>query len=154
MRRLPREPPVGPAGPPESGLWRGIETVISEKGLAPIIPALIPDMLTGETRLTDPAYGDYLTQIMQGASDEAGRGGAIALAERPDFTDLLAQIEVPVLVMVGIEDALYAMHVSRDMASLIPNSTLAILPGGSHAAVFEAAGNAAAAIQTWGETIQ
>ncbi len=145
---------AGSAGPPEAGLWRGIETVIAKNGLAPIIPALIPDMLTGETRLTDPAYGDYLTEIMQGTSVAAGRGGAIALAERPDFTELLGQIKVPVLVMVGIEDALYAVHVSRDMANAIPNSSLAILPGGSHAAVFEAAGNAAAAIQHWGETLQ
>ncbi len=145
---------AGPAGPPEAGLWRGIETVIADMGLDPIITALIPDMLTGETRLTEPAYGEYLAKVMQGATVEAGKGGAIALAERPDFTDLLGQIEVPVLVMVGAEDSLYAVQVSRDMAGSIPNSSLAILPGGSHAAVFEAAGNAAAAIQEWGETLQ
>lgn len=142
------------AGPPEAGLWRGVETVIEGNGLAPIIPALLPDMLTGVTRLSEPAYADYLTQVMQGATVEAGQGGAIALAERPDFTDLLGEIEVPVLVVVGVEDALYAVEVSRDMAGSIPNATLAILPGGSHAAVFEAAGNAAAAIQSWGETLQ
>lgn len=105
-------------------------------------------MLTGETRLTEPAY-----QVMEGATVEAGRGGAIALAERPDFTDLLKRIEVPVLFMVGVEDSLYAVQVSRAIADSIPNSSLAILPGGSHAAVFEAAGNAAAAIQTWRETL-
>lgn len=145
---------AGSAGPPESGLWRGVETVIAGNGLAPIMPALIPDMLTGETRLNEPVYAEYLTEIMQGATDAAGRGGAIALAERPDFTDMLGEIAVPVLVMVGIEDALYAVSVSRDMADAIPESTLAILPGGSHAAVFEAAGYAAAAIQDWGETLQ
>ncbi|MEI4263636.1 alpha/beta fold hydrolase [Roseovarius sp. D0-M9] len=145
---------AGSAGPPEAGLWRGVETVISENGLAPIMPALIPDMLTGVTRLNEPEYAEYLTDIMQGATDAAGRGGAIALAERPDFTDMLGEIEVPALVMVGIEDALYAVSVSRDMADAIPESTLAILPGGSHAAVFEAAGHAAAAIQDWGETLQ
>lgn len=143
------------APPPEAGLWRGVETVIAESNsLDPIIPALIPDMLTGETRLTDPAFADYLTSIMQGASVEAGRGGAVALAERPDFTELLGRIEVPTLVMVGVEDALYPVQTSRDMASAITGSTLAILPGGSHAAVFEAAGNAAAAIQAWSESLQ
>lgn len=145
---------AGSAGPPEAGLWRGIESVIAKSGLAPIIPALIPDMLTGETRLIDPVHADYLTEIMQGASAKAGREGAIALAERPDFTGLLGNIEVPVLVMVGVEDALYAVNVSRDMADSIPDSTLAILPGGSHAAVFEAAGHAAAAIRNWGETLR
>jgi pimeloyl-ACP methyl ester carboxylesterase len=129
--------------------------VIAENdSLEPIIPALIPDMLTGETRLTDPSFANYLTKVMQGAGVPAGRGGAIALAERPDFTDMLTQIEVPTLVIVGVEDALYPVQTSRDMVSAIPNATLAILPGGSHAAVFEAAGNAVAAISAWGQTVQ
>lgn len=137
------------AGPPEAGLWKGVETVIADKGLAPVIPALIPDMLTGVTRVSDPAFGEYLTSVMEGASDEAGRGGAIALAERPDFTALLGEIEVPVLVLVGVEDALYSVSVSQEMQSKIPGATLAIIPGGSHAAIFEAAGASAAAISDW-----
>lgn len=49
---------AGSAGPPEAGLWRGVETVISENGLAPIMPALIPDMFTGVTRLNDPLHAE------------------------------------------------------------------------------------------------
>lgn len=62
------------ATPPEAGLWREIETVIVEQGLQPVITALIPDMLTGEARLTDPPQGDYLAQVVQDASVEVGRG--------------------------------------------------------------------------------
>lgn len=145
---------AAPAGPPEAGLWRGIESVIADKGMAPIMTALLPDMVSGEMRLTNPAYGDYLVEVMKGATDRAGRDGALALAERPDFTDLLGKIDVPTLVMVGVEDALYSVEVSRKMAGSIPNASLAILPGASHAAVFEAAGSAAGAIQAWGATLQ
>ena len=137
------------ANPAEAGLWRGVEGIIAENGMAPIYPALLPDMLSGQTRLNEPAVGAYLTEIMKPASAEAGRGGAIALAERPDRTDMLPQIEVPALVIVGVEDALYSMTVSADMADALPMGELAIIPGASHAAVFEAPGASAAAILDW-----
>lgn len=140
---------AAPASPPEAGLWRGIEEVIAAKGLDPIITALIPDMLTGETRLTEPAVSDYLREVMQGATVEAGRGGALALAQRPDFTGLLGEIDVPTLILVGTEDSLYPIQVARDMAASISDSSLAIIPGGSHAAIFEAPGRSAAAIEEW-----
>ena len=56
---------------------------------------------------------------------------------------------MPTLVLIGLEDSLYALRVSRDMAEAIPNATLAIVPGAAHAAIFEAPGHAAAAIQAW-----
>lgn len=137
------------AAPPEAGLWGGVEEVIASKGLDPVITALLPDLLTGETRLTSPAVAEYLRAVMQGASIEAGRGGALALAQRPDFMDLLDEIAVPTLIIVGTEDSLYPIHVARSMHEKIANSSLAIIPGGSHAAIFEAPGKAAAAIREW-----
>ena len=140
---------AAPAGPPEAGLWRGIEEVIAANGLDPVITALLPDMLTGETRLSEPAISEYLREVMQGATVEAGRGGALALAQRPDFTGLLGKIDVPTLILVGTEDSLYPIQVARDMAASISNASLAIIPGGSHAAIFEAAGRSASAIEAW-----
>lgn len=142
------------AAPPEAGLWRGVEEVIAAEGLSPVIEALIPDMLTGETRLTEPAVADYLTEVMEGATVEAARGGAVALAERPDFTALLGEIDVPTLVLVGAEDSLYPVGVAREMQAAIPEADLAILPGASHAAIFEAPGPAAAAIEEWAQALR
>lgn len=140
---------AGAAAPPEAGLWQGVENVIANHGLDPVITALLPDMLTGETRLRTPAVSEYLRKVMQEATVEAGRGGALALAQRPDFTDLLERIEVPTLIIVGTEDSLYPLEVSREMHKQIANSSLAIVPGGSHATIFEVPGRAAAAIQEW-----
>ena len=137
------------AAPPEAGLWNGTAEVAREVGTDPIITALLPDMLTGETRLNEPAISEYLREVMQGSSVDGFIGGAVALAERPDFTDLLPQIDVPTLVIVGLEDSLYAVQVARNMVEQIPNADLAIIPGGSHAAVFEAPGLVGSAIQDW-----
>lgn len=113
------------------------------------VEALIPDMLTGATQLAEPAVADYLAEIMRGASQDAAVGGAVTLAERPDFTGLLPEIDVPTLVLIGLEDSLYALRVSRDMTEAIPDARLAIIPGAAHAAIFEAPGQAAAAINAW-----
>jgi pimeloyl-ACP methyl ester carboxylesterase len=137
------------AAPPEAGLWQGVATVSREVGKAPVINALLPDMLTGETRLNEPVVSDYLASIMEGSSVDSFIGGAIALAERPDFTDLLPQIDVPTLVIVGLEDSLYPIQVARGMVDEIPDAELAIIPGGSHAAVFEAPGHVGSAISDW-----
>lgn len=139
------------ASPPEAGLWEGTAEVARNKGKGPIITTLLPDMLTGETRLNEPAVSDYLTAIMEGSSVDSFIGGAVALAERPDFSGMLSEIDVPTLVVVGLEDSLYPVQVARDMAERIPDADLAIVPGGSHAAVFEAPGRVGSAIQEWAE---
>ncbi|WP_299654469.1 alpha/beta hydrolase [uncultured Jannaschia sp.] len=137
------------ATPAEAGLWQGTADVARDQGKEPIIPTLIPDMLTGDTRLNEPAIVDYLTAVMESSSVEAFIGGAVALAERPDFTDLLSDIDVPTLVVVGLEDSLYPIATAREMVEAIPDADLAIVPGGSHAAVFEAAGSVGSAIMDW-----
>ena len=86
----------------EAGLWRGVAERVEEKGVDGIVSFLMPDMLTGETRMQSPAVTDYLSTVMKGATKEAAVGGAMALAQRPDYTETLDKIEVPTLVLVGL----------------------------------------------------
>ncbi|TGN61815.1 alpha/beta fold hydrolase [Paracoccus liaowanqingii] len=139
------------ASPAEAGLWTGTAEVARNVGKEPIIATLLPDMLTGETRLNEAAVTDYLTAVMEETSVDGFIGGAVALAERPDFTDMLSEIDVPTLVIVGLEDSLYPVQVARDMVEQIPDADLAIVPGGSHAAVFETPGLVGRAILDWAD---
>ena len=129
---------AAPASPMEAGIWNGSMKKIEEAGVEGIIPFLMPQMLTGETRETMPEVGKYLESAMKQASKEAALGGAKALAERPDSGPTLEKIEVPVLVLVGRADPVYAYEISQKMADAIgDNASVAIIPGASHAAVFE-----------------
>ena len=133
--------------PMEKGIWEGTQTAIEDGGLEKVIPFLMPQMLTGETRQTMPEQVEYLTTVMKGASKEAALGGAKALANRPDSTETLDRIEVPTLVLVGRADPVYAYEVSQKMKDAIgDNATLAIIEGASHAAVFEKPAESAKAI--------
>ena len=128
-----------PASAIEKGIWEGTQTALNEKGsVDAIVPFLLPNMLTGETRLvTAPAQADYLTAVAEQASLDGALGGAKVLAGRPDSTETLKSVEVPVLVIVGQEDTLYPVAISQAMADAAPQGELVVIPGAAHAAVFE-----------------
>ncbi len=54
-----------------------------------------------------------------------------------DSRAYLDKITVPTLVLIGAEDILTPVHQSAEMAGLIPNAQLSVLPRGSHNMVVE-----------------
>src|SRR5665648_1142934 len=55
-----------------------------------------------------------------------------AMANRPDRRELLAAYTGPALVLVGEEDELSPVRVARQMAYLLPDSDLIIVPRSGH----------------------
>ncbi len=51
---------------------------------------------------------------------------------RPDFTDRLAQVTQPVLLLWGDADPISPVAVGRRLEALLPNASLKVLPGGDH----------------------
>lgn len=144
---------AAPASPAEANLWRGMAEMARETGVEALVPLLMKEMLTGDTRMNRPELVDYLSTLMTQASLEGAVGGANALATRADYTELLPQIDVPTLILVGLTDSVYPFEVSQRMNEAIPNSELVILPGVAHAAIIEAAEEANQAILDWAEEI-
>lgn len=110
-------------------------------------------MLTGDTRVNHPEQVDFLTKVIEQCSQDGAIGGAKVLAGRPDSSDLLSQINVPTLVYVGVEDSIYPVKGAKMMHEAIPNSTFTMIPGGSHAAVFEVPDKTNQAIIDWARKI-
>lgn len=142
---------AAPAPPPEVGVWRGIIEVVRQDGTAAAPPLVIDEMLTGEARLEQPELADYLIGIMNEASEQAFIAGAEALATRPDFQPLLPEIDVPALVIVGIQDTIYPIDLAQAMAEAIPGADLEIIDDGSHATILEEAREANEEILDWAE---
>ncbi len=142
------------ANPAEAGLWRGVADQAAQKGVDSLVPVLIKDMLSGPTRLNQPAQVSYLSAIIRRASVQAAIGGAYALANRPDYSSLLNQIKVPTLVLVGEQDSIYPVAVSQMLQKAIPNAKLAIIPGAAHAAIYENADASNQAILDWVKTFR
>jgi pimeloyl-ACP methyl ester carboxylesterase len=137
------------ASPAEKGLWRGVADLAQQNGVEALVPFLMKDMLSGDARMKRPELVEYYGNLMTQASLDAALGGANALATRPDYTDLLPQIEVPTLILVGLEDTVYPYEVSQMMQQAIPNAELVIIPGVAHGAIIEGAQAANQAILEW-----
>ena len=59
------------ASPAEAQLWRGVETMAEKNGSEDITPFLLPQMLTGKTRMNEKAQAEYLSAIIKPASKTA-----------------------------------------------------------------------------------
>ena len=138
----------------EAGTWMGAADFVEANGVEALPPLIIDEMLTGEARMESPELAEYLTGIMNEASLDAALAGLRALANRPDFQPLLDDIDVPVLVLVGLQDTIYPFEISQRMADRIgDNATLEVLDDASHAAILEGGDRANDAIRAWADDI-
>ncbi len=71
-------------------------------------------------------------QIMLKTSLEGVLGDLAALKARPDSTPTLAEINLPVLILHGEEDALIPVKEAQAMAAEIRGATLHLVPGAGH----------------------
>lgn len=70
----------------------------------------------------------------QTASVDAAVGGALALAQRPDYTRLFGRIRFPTLGYVRLNDV-YPIEITRTIHQKISNSKPEIIPDAAHAAI-------------------
>ena len=145
---------ANPAGIVEQNIWKGMAQKASMYGPQSLVPELLKDMLTGQTRMNRPGDAKALTQIVSQASVAGDVAGAMVLANRPDSIPTLKTIRVPTLILVGLEDTLYPPEFSMKMQQNIPGSKLVIIPGAAHAAVYEKASAMNAAIIEWARTVK
>ena len=122
------------ADPPEAAAARRAlaERLRSEGNvLAEEPPALLSDRAP-----------EYLRAQVRGWIGEqppaAIAAAALGIAERPDSTPDLANIDVPTLVLTSTEDRLIAPEISAEMAGLIPHGRLETIEGAGHLSNLEA----------------
>ena len=143
-----------PASVVGANLWLGAGEQARQEGVASLVPFLIPDMLTGDTRQNNPELAGYLGSLMEQASVDGASGGGVALAFRKDNTDVYGNISVPTLILFGLEDTVTPIALAQTMNEEIPNSTLEIIDGASHASIIEASDRANQAILDWAQGIE
>ena len=137
------------AAPIEVGEWAGYGVQATQFGVPSIINTVTPQLLTGATRLGDAATTTEIEDMIAEASVAGAQAGAETLALRPPYTAQLATTNVPVLVIEGEADPVYGFGIAQALAQQVPHGTLALIPGASHAAIFEKSAPANKAILSW-----
>lgn len=128
---------------------RAMAEQAQREGSPAIADAMLPKMLTEQTRTEQPELVQFVHAMMAATPVDGIVGALDAMAARRDSTDLLAQINVPTLIVVGREDAVTPVAVAQDMQRAIADAELAVIDGAAHAAGVERPAAVNAALEQW-----
>ncbi|GHB45861.1 alpha/beta hydrolase [Streptomyces viridiviolaceus] len=81
------------------------------------------------------AMPDVAARVLEMMCATDPRGAAAALrgrAERPDYREVLAAVEAPVLIAVGADDAYTPVAEAEAIHRLVPHATLAVIEKAGH----------------------
>jgi 3-oxoadipate enol-lactonase len=135
---------------------KSIEQIDKEgaAGAAQVFDAMLPKVLR---KKPDPETKTKARLLMepQVAHNGAGAANALfAMAKRRDQSDLLAEIKIPVLIVVGSEDGITPPSVALSMQSHMPHAMAVQIVSAGHLSPVEQAGPVNAAIETFLATVK
>ncbi len=108
---------------------------VRRHGVEAFVDTLLPKLLSSEA---GPEIVGHARGIMLDQRPEAVAAALTAMRDRPDSRQVLPRIGVPVMVVVGDQDALTPPTEAEAMARTIPNAWLVRIPGAGHLANLEA----------------
>ena len=100
-------------------------------------------------RLQDTQLVDDILDMFERKSYAIFEAQVRALLARPDASALLPLIRCPTLVLCGRDDAWSQLQAHREMAALIPDSTLISIPECGHMATMERPQPVSQAMRNW-----
>ncbi|HUE90104.1 MAG TPA: alpha/beta fold hydrolase [Vicinamibacterales bacterium] len=111
---------------------RGMLAVLDREGPAGIARDMMPTLL-GTTTLTErPDVEPVVRRLVKQQSAAAVRGGIHRMMTRPDSSEVLQNVKVATLIIVGEEDTLTPPEEARKMAAIVPQAELVVLPRTGH----------------------
>ncbi len=105
--------------------------VLSE-GSKVVAEAMLPKLFAEKTIREQADMVAATRQVMQATSPAAVAGTLRGMAQRPDMTSALADIDIPTLVICGEHDVISTADEMRSIAAALPNATFVEVPGSGH----------------------
>jgi pimeloyl-ACP methyl ester carboxylesterase len=102
------------------------------EGMAPIADTMLPKLLSEETLHGRPDVVERVRAWMLAAPPEGTAAALRGMARRHDQTDLLSDIEVPALIIVGSDDRITPPADAEAMRDKIEGSRLVSVEGAGH----------------------
>jgi 3-oxoadipate enol-lactonase len=113
------------------GRAKAIELAKTE-GSPAIAAQMLPKLLAEGAVAARPELARQVRKIMEACPSLTIQNALAAMRDRADSTDLLKQIAVPTLVIVGESDSITPPPVAEAMHAAIAGSQLAIIRGAGH----------------------
>lgn len=110
---------------------------ISATGIGDLAEQMMPKLLAPSTIDRQRQLVDRVREMIH-AADPAGVAAALrGMAERSDSTALLAEVNVPALLIVGEHDAIAKAEEMQQMAAAMPNAECRVIADAGHMAPME-----------------
>lgn len=132
----------------EAGRYTAADSVL-EDGSGVIARAMIDKLLAPATREARPDLEAGLLEMMGGQAPGAVAQALVAMARRHDSTPMLPHLDIPTLVVVGVEDVIATPSEARLMAGEIPGAQLVEISGAGHMAPMEQPAAVSRALASW-----
>lgn len=108
------------------------------KGVEVIARGMIPKVLSAHTRNERADIVEVVQDMMARQPAEGVAAASRGMAQRPDRTALLTQLDMPALVITGESDELMPLPTSTAMVEALPQGELIVLPRAGHLSNLEA----------------
>ncbi len=105
---------------------------VKESGASVVAEGMFPKLLSAETYKSQPEVAAELKEIMRSATPEGVAAALAAMRDRPDSTDLLPNLHMPVLIIHGKDDQVIPPAEAEVMAKAIPNNVLHLVDKAGH----------------------
>jgi pimeloyl-ACP methyl ester carboxylesterase len=105
---------------------------IATDGSASIAPGMASKICGATTAERQPEIIQWSVDTISATDPQSIATGQLAMADRPDATEWLTQIDVPALLIVGQEDQITPPAEMRAMADRIPGSKFVEIPHAGH----------------------
>ncbi len=137
------------ADAPEFATKRRELIALAEREGARRAQAQLMPLLVRESRLGEEPLVEAILQMADDTGVEAFKRQQSAIMGRLDSRSLLSGIRSPTLVLVGREDALTPVDLSREIAAGIPGARLLIIPECGHLSTMERPEVVSPALREW-----
>ncbi|PYS91042.1 MAG: alpha/beta hydrolase [Acidobacteria bacterium] len=107
------------------------------EGMQPIADAMLPKLLTPATQTERPEIVARVREMIMSTSPVGAAAALRGMALRRDQTDLLPEIDVPTLIIVGSEDAITPPQDAELMHRAIRGSLFKVIAGAGHCSNLE-----------------
>lgn len=105
---------------------------VRANGVDGLVEGMLPKLLAPETAASDDELVDFVRDMMAATSVEGAAGALAAMRDRPDSTPMLAEIDVPVLIIHGTDDQIIPPSEAEAMHQAIKNSRLVLIKDAGH----------------------
>jgi 3-oxoadipate enol-lactonase len=123
--------------PEAAAARRATADQVLAEGPATLADSMIPKLFAEITIKSSPATIEGIRRVILNADPEGIAAAQRGMAQRPDVTQMLAEITCPTLVIVGAQDVISPVDEMRAIAESVPGAGMAVIPDAGHMAPVE-----------------